>query len=160
MFKINKLQLLCNNQIDDTQLFGLALLIHTNLKILGEEKSDILSLEDREKLAIDEMELVYSECKAYLIKKRGNHYKDLFTFEMFRDKAMAVISNPVIARYRILKSFFISLADDNSDEARIFLKKNAILDEKGRIQEFIFAPSFDGYAKEKKQLESIQKTCS
>jgi hypothetical protein len=171
---IIKLQSFCDNQTDDPQLFGLILhgfmadydknayLEDINSKILSEAKSDTQSFEDLTEVTAYEMELAYYEYRNYQVKKYGSNYRpifnDIFAFELYRDSKMAVISNPMIARYRILSDFVWFLADDNSDEARTILKKSAILDEEGRIQECIFASSFYEYENEKKRLENIQKT--
>lgn len=170
---INKLQSFCNNQIDDPKLFGLVLydfmqeydknveFSHINSKILVEAKSDTKPLEDLKELAIYEMELAYYEYRDHQAKKyvKNHHsiFNNVFDFELYRDNKMALISESMIACYRILRDFVWLLVDDNSDEAKILLKKSVIFDEEGRIQECIFASSFYEYEKEKKRLEDIQK---
>ncbi len=171
---VNKLQSLCNNQIDDPNLFGLLIydfmaeydknvdLGHINTKILGEAKNNAQLLQDLTEAAEYEMELAYYEYRDYQTKKYGKNYhpifNDVFAFELYRDSNMAAISNPMIAKYRILRDFVWSLAENHSKEAKCLLKKSAVLDEEGRVQECIFTPSFYLWNSEKNRLEDIQQT--
>ena len=171
---VNKLQFLSSNQVDDPKVFGLVLydfmaeydkninLSHINTSMVEQAKRDTQRLQDLMETAAYEMELAYYEFRCFQIKKYDKDsrplFNDIFSFEMYRDDKMAIIGDPMIARYRILRDFVESLTNDCSDEAKALLKKSADMNDEGNIQELIFAPTFYLWQDETKQLEGIRQT--
>jgi hypothetical protein len=172
---LSKLQSLCNNSSEDTKTFGVVLhnfmaeydknpiLDHIDPNIWQQANEDMRPLQELSEATLYEMELAYYEYRDY---QRGKYGKtsyppvlnNVLDFELFRNEKMAVISHPIIGRYKILRNFVFSLEEDDSAHAKLLLKKSAILDESGIIQECIFTPNFYQWEIEYNRIAGIQQT--
>lgn len=167
---INKLKSIHDNASNNPEIFGLRLydfikeydlnsILQPMIKsIQDNESNDKILLNELSEKALLEMELAYYGFRDYESKKlrMGSQFFNIYDFELYRNKSMSIINDPIIARHNILRNFVWSLAEDDSADAKLLLQQCAILDDEGRIQECIFAPSVYLWLDEKKAIENLQ----